>query len=251
MPLRVWYLLGGRLPLRHREWVFRQATKPTWLAWFTVRMFLQVLPLTVVIDAGAGAGPGLAVAAGDRVRVVGAGGGRVLRGVVRDREHGPPDDEVRLPGGCGGGGAQGADGGGTRSVTSGCGVRRKTGPEFAARCPSVWWRAVADGGGGGVRARRCGRAVDTGGGRACAPGVAAAHDAWHVGGQAPEPVAGGLVDARLPGGGARSNWTPTPAASPCHARCTRWNRSRRCWRTCAWVRRSPVTWCTSGTTARR
>ena len=48
-PLRLWYLLGGRLPMRHREWVFRQATKPTWLAWFSVRMFLQVLPLTVVI----------------------------------------------------------------------------------------------------------------------------------------------------------------------------------------------------------
>ncbi len=72
MPLRVWYLLGGRLPLRHREWVFRQATKPTWLAWFTVRAFLQ-----------------------------------------------PPDDEVRLPGGRGGGRAQGADAAGPGALRAG------------------------------------------------------------------------------------------------------------------------------------
>ncbi|CCH35571.1 DUF5313 family protein [Actinosynnema sp. NPDC047251] len=49
IPLRAWYLVGGRLPLKYREWVFHQATKRTWLAWFVVRAFLQVLPLTVVI----------------------------------------------------------------------------------------------------------------------------------------------------------------------------------------------------------
>ena len=73
--LRVWYLLGGRLPLRHREWVFRQATKPTWLAWFTVRMFLQVLPLTVAITLALVLGLGspwpLALACGSLGLVVG------------------------------------------------------------------------------------------------------------------------------------------------------------------------------------
>ncbi|GAA3839578.1 hypothetical protein GCM10022243_02450 [Saccharothrix violaceirubra] len=48
-PLRLWYLVGGRLSARHREWVFHEATKPSWLVWFTVRSFLQVLPLTIVI----------------------------------------------------------------------------------------------------------------------------------------------------------------------------------------------------------
>lgn len=75
VPLRVWYLLGGRLPLRHREWVFRQATKPSWLAWFTVRMFLQVLPLTVVITLalvlGLGSPLPLAIACGSLGLVVG------------------------------------------------------------------------------------------------------------------------------------------------------------------------------------
>ncbi|MBW4715590.1 DUF5313 family protein [Saccharothrix obliqua] len=47
--LRAWYLVGGRLPMKYREWVFEQATKPSWLAWFVVRAFLQVLPLTIVI----------------------------------------------------------------------------------------------------------------------------------------------------------------------------------------------------------
>ena len=49
LPLRAWYLLGGRLPQRYREWVFHQATRPSWLAWFVLRAFLQVLPLTVLI----------------------------------------------------------------------------------------------------------------------------------------------------------------------------------------------------------
>lgn len=75
VPLRAWYLLGGRLPSRHREWVFRQATKPTWLAWFTVRAFLQVLPLTLVITAalvlGLGSPLPLAIACGSLGLVVG------------------------------------------------------------------------------------------------------------------------------------------------------------------------------------
>ncbi|WP_447004852.1 DUF5313 family protein [Saccharothrix isguenensis] len=75
VPLRAWYLLGGRLPPRHREWVFRQATKPTWLVWFAVRMFLQVLPLTVAITLALVLGLGspwpLAVACGSLGLVVG------------------------------------------------------------------------------------------------------------------------------------------------------------------------------------
>jgi hypothetical protein len=73
--LRAWYLLGGRLPARHREWVFRQATKPSWLLWFGVRMFLQVLPLTVVITLalvlGLGSPLPLAIACGSLGLVVG------------------------------------------------------------------------------------------------------------------------------------------------------------------------------------
>ncbi|MEU5692873.1 DUF5313 family protein [Actinosynnema sp. NPDC020468] len=49
--LRAWYLVGGRLPMRYREWVFEQATKPSWLVWFTVRAFIMVLPLTLGIAA--------------------------------------------------------------------------------------------------------------------------------------------------------------------------------------------------------
>ncbi|WP_367134101.1 DUF5313 family protein [Saccharothrix sp. HUAS TT1] len=75
LPLRAWYLLGGRLPQRHREWVFQQATKPTWLFWFGVRMFLQVLPLTVVIALALVLGLGspwpLAIACGSLGLVVG------------------------------------------------------------------------------------------------------------------------------------------------------------------------------------
>ncbi|XVV03711.1 DUF5313 family protein [Actinosynnema sp. CA-248983] len=73
--LRAWYLVGGRLPLRNREWVFHQATKPSWLAWFVVRAFLQVLPLTVLITLGLVWGLGsplpLAIACGSLGLVVG------------------------------------------------------------------------------------------------------------------------------------------------------------------------------------
>ncbi|RKT51675.1 DUF5313 family protein [Saccharothrix australiensis] len=73
--LRGWYLVGGRLPMRYREWVFHQATKPTWLVWFVVRALLQVLPLTVVIALalvwGLGSPWPLAVACGSLGLVVG------------------------------------------------------------------------------------------------------------------------------------------------------------------------------------
>ncbi|GAA1268369.1 DUF5313 family protein [Saccharothrix xinjiangensis] len=73
--MRSWYLLGGRLPQRHREWVFHQATRPSWLAWFTARVFLQVLPLTAVIALalvlGLGAPWPLAIACGSLGLVVG------------------------------------------------------------------------------------------------------------------------------------------------------------------------------------
>ncbi|GGP69672.1 DUF5313 family protein [Saccharothrix coeruleofusca] len=75
LPLRFWYLLGGRLPGRYREWVFQQATKPSWLAWFAVRSFLQVLPLTVVITLVlvwvAGSPVPLAIACGSLGLIVG------------------------------------------------------------------------------------------------------------------------------------------------------------------------------------
>ena len=75
LPLRVWYLVGGRLPQRHREWVFHQATKPSWLLWFGMRMFLQVLPLTIAITLALVLGLGspwpLAVACGSLGLIVG------------------------------------------------------------------------------------------------------------------------------------------------------------------------------------
>ncbi|GAA1338239.1 DUF5313 family protein [Saccharothrix algeriensis] len=75
LPLRAWYLIGGRLPLGYRDWVFHQATKPTWLAWFVVRALLQVLPLTIVITLalvwGLGSPLPLAVACGSLGLVVG------------------------------------------------------------------------------------------------------------------------------------------------------------------------------------
>ncbi|MEV0676827.1 DUF5313 family protein [Actinosynnema sp. NPDC050436] len=75
VPLRAWYLVGGRLPLKYRDWVFHQATKPTWLAWFVVRAFLQVLPLTALITLalvwGLGSPLPLALACGSLGLVVG------------------------------------------------------------------------------------------------------------------------------------------------------------------------------------
>ncbi|MCP2164880.1 DUF5313 family protein [Goodfellowiella coeruleoviolacea] len=49
---RLWYLIGGRLPRRYREWVFADVTKPSWLAWFALRSVLQVLPLSLVVTLG-------------------------------------------------------------------------------------------------------------------------------------------------------------------------------------------------------
>ena len=40
--LRLWYYAGGRLPQRHREWVFDNVTRPAWLLHFTARALLQV-----------------------------------------------------------------------------------------------------------------------------------------------------------------------------------------------------------------
>ncbi|WP_440902136.1 DUF5313 family protein [Actinosynnema sp.] len=75
LALRLWYLIGGRLPQRSREWIFEQATKPSWLVWFTVRAFVQVLPLTIIIAAGLVLGLGsplpLAVACGSLGLIVG------------------------------------------------------------------------------------------------------------------------------------------------------------------------------------
>ncbi|MEO6087658.1 MAG: DUF5313 family protein [Umezawaea sp.] len=48
--LRLWYYVGGRLPQRHREWVFHNVTRKDWLLRFTARALLQVLPLSLVIS---------------------------------------------------------------------------------------------------------------------------------------------------------------------------------------------------------
>lgn len=47
--LRLWYFAGGRLPLRHREWVKGDVTGPDWLLRFTFRALTQVFPLTLAI----------------------------------------------------------------------------------------------------------------------------------------------------------------------------------------------------------
>ncbi|WP_082860092.1 DUF5313 family protein [Alloactinosynnema sp. L-07] len=48
-PRRLWHLLGGRLPMSYREWVFADATGPKWIMWFTVRAILRALPLSAAI----------------------------------------------------------------------------------------------------------------------------------------------------------------------------------------------------------
>jgi len=73
--LRLWYYLGGRLPQRHREWVFHNVTRPNWLLHFTARSLLQVLPLSLVIGVLLvvllGSPIGLAVACGALGLIVG------------------------------------------------------------------------------------------------------------------------------------------------------------------------------------
>ncbi|GLW93512.1 DUF5313 family protein [Actinokineospora globicatena] len=49
---RAWYLLGGRLPERYRDWVLVDAARPSWLAWFGVRTLLRMVPLTTLITLG-------------------------------------------------------------------------------------------------------------------------------------------------------------------------------------------------------
>lgn len=43
----VYYIYGGRLPDRYREWVLRDGTCRTWLLRVFVRGFVQVLPVAV------------------------------------------------------------------------------------------------------------------------------------------------------------------------------------------------------------
>jgi Family of unknown function (DUF5313) len=73
--LRLWYYLGGRLPQRHREWVFDNVTRPNWLLHFTARSLFQVLPLSAVIGALLvvllGSPIGLAIACGGLGLIVG------------------------------------------------------------------------------------------------------------------------------------------------------------------------------------
>lgn len=46
---RLWYLVGGRVPRRYREWVLRDVTRPDWLRRFTLRALVRVLPLSLAI----------------------------------------------------------------------------------------------------------------------------------------------------------------------------------------------------------
>jgi hypothetical protein len=73
--LRLWYLVGGRLPQQYREWVFQDVTRPDWLLRFTLRALLQVLPLSLVIGfllmALLGSPIGLAIACGAIGLIVG------------------------------------------------------------------------------------------------------------------------------------------------------------------------------------
>ncbi|WP_436493176.1 DUF5313 family protein [Actinokineospora sp. HUAS TT18] len=75
VPLRLWYLLGGRVPQRYREWVFQDATGPKWMAWFTLRALLRNLPLSAAITLGLvlglGGSWGLAIACGGLGLIVG------------------------------------------------------------------------------------------------------------------------------------------------------------------------------------
>ncbi|GAA2973417.1 DUF5313 family protein [Actinokineospora diospyrosa] len=72
---RAWYLLGGRVPDRFREWVLADAARPSWLAWFALRTLLRMVPLTTAITLGLLLGldapAGLALACGGLGLVVG------------------------------------------------------------------------------------------------------------------------------------------------------------------------------------
>ncbi|WP_307868487.1 DUF5313 family protein [Umezawaea beigongshangensis] len=58
-PVRwVWYAFGGRLPVRHRDWVHHDLTTRTWFARFLLRSLVQVTPLVVVIALGLALGLG-------------------------------------------------------------------------------------------------------------------------------------------------------------------------------------------------
>jgi hypothetical protein len=47
-PLRwLWYAVGGRLPDAYREWVLLDLTRPTWPLRHLVRLFTQLVPVTV------------------------------------------------------------------------------------------------------------------------------------------------------------------------------------------------------------
>jgi len=42
VPLLAWYLLGGRLPARHREWVLHDVSCDRWVLRHFVRSFVQI-----------------------------------------------------------------------------------------------------------------------------------------------------------------------------------------------------------------
>lgn len=44
----LWYALGGRLPLRYREWVLRDVTAPTWIWRHAARSSVLLAPLCTV-----------------------------------------------------------------------------------------------------------------------------------------------------------------------------------------------------------
>ncbi|WP_018683808.1 DUF5313 family protein [Actinokineospora enzanensis] len=75
LPHRLWYLLGGRLPQKYRDWVLHDAARPSWLAWFAVRTLFRMVPLTTLITVGLLLGldapAGLALACGGLGLVVG------------------------------------------------------------------------------------------------------------------------------------------------------------------------------------
>jgi len=41
------YAFGGRLPQRHRDWVLHDATSPSWLWRFAIRIVVETLPWLV------------------------------------------------------------------------------------------------------------------------------------------------------------------------------------------------------------
>lgn len=47
--LWLWYLWGGRLPMRYREWVLHDLTAPTWLARHILRAVLRTLIVVAVL----------------------------------------------------------------------------------------------------------------------------------------------------------------------------------------------------------